>query len=156
MSDPLTISMIVLVINLIGLLAVYSLMASAIMRMRWHQRGLVGVLITILLAQIIWIVPAFTGFHYSTSALPSVFCHLFQQLDRFRICRRHILPESTDTLATTGRLRPNGRLRMVGNFPARRVSSNQARAHRDRFPDCDGHSVPVSGRLDQSRWRLPP
>jgi multiple sugar transport system permease protein len=67
MSDPLTISLIVLVINLIGLLVVYSLMASAIMRMRWHQRGLVGVLITILLAQVVWLIPAFIGFHYSTS-----------------------------------------------------------------------------------------
>ncbi len=77
MSDPLTISLIVLVINLIGLLAVYSLMAAAIMRMHWHQRGLVGVLMTIVLAQTIWIVPAFTGFHYSTSAYPASFVICF-------------------------------------------------------------------------------
>ena len=77
MSDPLTISLIVLGINLIGLLAIYSLMASAVVRLWWHQSGLLAVFITILLAQIIWIVPAFTGFHYSTSAYPASFAICF-------------------------------------------------------------------------------
>lgn len=51
--------LIALTFNLVGMLLIYSLMAFALVRVRWHRRGVVGVIATILAAGLFWIVPSF-------------------------------------------------------------------------------------------------
>jgi multiple sugar transport system permease protein len=51
--------LIAVAINLAGMLLIYSLMANALARFHWHGRGTMGVLVTIILAGLFWIVPLF-------------------------------------------------------------------------------------------------
>jgi multiple sugar transport system permease protein len=51
----MTNSLIAVAINLVGMLLIYSLMANAITRFYWHGRGTMGVLGTIIVAGLFWI-----------------------------------------------------------------------------------------------------
>ena len=51
--------LIAVAINLVGMLLIYSLMANALTRFYWHGRGTMGVLGTIIVAGLFWIVPPF-------------------------------------------------------------------------------------------------
>jgi ABC-type glycerol-3-phosphate transport system permease component len=55
----MTNSLIAVAINLIGMLVIYSLMAFALVRLSWHGRGMIAVLLTIIAAGQFWIVPPF-------------------------------------------------------------------------------------------------
>ena len=50
--------LIALIVNLAGMLVIYSLMAFALARLRWRRRGVIAVLAAILVAGQFWIVPA--------------------------------------------------------------------------------------------------
>lgn len=65
----MTNSLIAVAINLVGMLLVYSLMANAITRYYWHARGTMGVLGTIIIAGLLWIVPPFLLFYELHSAV---------------------------------------------------------------------------------------
>jgi multiple sugar transport system permease protein len=49
--------LIALIVNLAGMLLIYSLMAFALARLRWRRRGVIAVLITLVVAGQFWIVP---------------------------------------------------------------------------------------------------
>jgi ABC-type glycerol-3-phosphate transport system permease component len=53
----MTNSFIAIAINLVGMLVIYSLMANALVRLRWHRRGTLPVLITIIIAGLSWSAP---------------------------------------------------------------------------------------------------
>lgn len=57
MHEPFLISLIAVSANLAGMLLIYSLMAHALARFHWDRRGAMGVLVTILVAGLFWIVP---------------------------------------------------------------------------------------------------
>jgi ABC-type glycerol-3-phosphate transport system permease component len=44
-------------VNLLGMMIIYSAMASALVRLRWRGHGLMAVIIAILAAEMFWIVP---------------------------------------------------------------------------------------------------
>ena len=50
--------LLALTVNLAGMLLIYSLMADALLLLRWHRNGMVAVLATIVIAGQFWIVPA--------------------------------------------------------------------------------------------------
>lgn len=50
--------LIALALNLIGMLVIYSLMAFALVRLSWHRGGVMGVLVTLVLAGQFWTGPA--------------------------------------------------------------------------------------------------
>ncbi len=52
-------SLIVVAINLVGMLVIYSLMANALTRFYWRGQGAMGVLGTIIVAGLFWIFPPF-------------------------------------------------------------------------------------------------
>ncbi len=63
-------NLIALTINLAGMLVIYSLMAFALVRLYWHGRGTLGVIATIFVAGLFWIVPTFAlalGDRYASS-----------------------------------------------------------------------------------------
>ena len=49
--------LIALTVNLAGMLVIYSLMAFALARFRWHGRGIIAVLVAIVIAGQFWIAP---------------------------------------------------------------------------------------------------
>lgn len=49
--------LIALSVNLAGMLVIYSLLAFALVRMSWHGRGIISVLVAIVVAGQFWIVP---------------------------------------------------------------------------------------------------
>jgi multiple sugar transport system permease protein len=49
--------LIALVVNLAGTLLIYSLLAFALVRLSWHRRGMIAVLVPIVIAGQFWIVP---------------------------------------------------------------------------------------------------
>ena len=49
--------LIALSVNLAGMLLIYSLLAYALVRLSWHHRGIVAVLVAIVIAGQFWIVP---------------------------------------------------------------------------------------------------
>jgi multiple sugar transport system permease protein len=51
--------LIAVAINLVGMLVIYSLLANALARFYWHGQGTIGILGTIFLAGLFWIVPSF-------------------------------------------------------------------------------------------------
>jgi multiple sugar transport system permease protein len=51
-------SLIAIAVNLAGMFVIYSWMAFALARWRWSNRGLIGVLATVVIAGQFWIVPA--------------------------------------------------------------------------------------------------
>jgi multiple sugar transport system permease protein len=51
----MTNSLIAVALNLVGMLLIYSLMANALTRFYWHGRGTLGVLGTIIVAGLFWI-----------------------------------------------------------------------------------------------------
>jgi multiple sugar transport system permease protein len=55
----MTNSLIALAMNLVGMLLIYSLMASALTRFYWRGRGTMSVFGTIIAAGLFWILPAF-------------------------------------------------------------------------------------------------
>ncbi len=58
MSDSLVTCLIAVAANLAGMLVIYAITAHLLVRLAWNGRGIVGILIMILLAQLFWIVPA--------------------------------------------------------------------------------------------------
>src|SRR5438477_7678989 len=64
MSEPLMITLIAATVNLGGTLVIYSFMAFFLIRLHWHGRGVSAVLMTIIVAELFWIVPTMIGFRY--------------------------------------------------------------------------------------------
>lgn len=64
-------SLIAVTTNLAGMLVVYSLLAFALVRFRWHGRGLIAVLAAIIIAGQFWIVPTLIVRHSSGAGLAS-------------------------------------------------------------------------------------
>jgi multiple sugar transport system permease protein len=69
--------LIALTVNLAGMLVIYSLMAFALVRLGWHRRGIMPVLVTIIMAGIFWSAPTSLAFFLAaflgekgTDALP--------------------------------------------------------------------------------------
>ena len=58
MSDQLAICLSAVGANLAGMLVIYSAMSQAFARLAWRDRGALGVLVLIVLAQLFWIPPA--------------------------------------------------------------------------------------------------
>lgn len=70
--------LIALIINLAGMLAIYSLMAFALARLRWRRRGVIAVLVTLVAAGQFWIGPTLLVRNSNYSALASyafAFCN---------------------------------------------------------------------------------
>jgi sn-glycerol 3-phosphate transport system permease protein len=65
MSEPLMITLIAVTVNLGGTLVIYSFMAFFLARLCWRGRGVAAVIMTIIVAQVFWVVPAMIGFHSS-------------------------------------------------------------------------------------------
>jgi multiple sugar transport system permease protein len=65
MSETLMITLIAVTVNLGGTLVIYSFMAFFLARLHWHGHGVLGVLMTIIVAEVFWIVPTIIGFDYS-------------------------------------------------------------------------------------------
>lgn len=66
--SAITITAIVVGINLIGMTLISSFLAFFLARLSWRNRGIAAVLITIVLAQLFWIVPTIIGFKYMIGA----------------------------------------------------------------------------------------
>ncbi len=58
MSEQLTTCLIAVAANLAGVLVIYAVLAQALARFAWRGRGVLGVIALIVIAQLIWIVPA--------------------------------------------------------------------------------------------------
>src|SRR5436190_9944706 len=71
MSAPLMIMLIAVIVNLVGTLVLYSFTAFFIARLHWHGHGIPAVLITIIMAEVFWIVPALIGFGYPPMETPA-------------------------------------------------------------------------------------
>lgn len=71
MSEPFLIALIALTVNLGGTLVIYSFMAFFLARLSWHGRGVPAVLMTIIAAELFWIVPAMIGSYYSMVGISS-------------------------------------------------------------------------------------
>jgi len=63
--------LLALTVNLAGMLLIYSLMANALLRLRWHRHGTIAVLATIVIAGQFWIVPALLVRHSTAAGLAS-------------------------------------------------------------------------------------
>ena len=59
MSEQLTVCLIAAAANLAAMLVIYSFMAHLLARLAWRGRGVLGVILTIVVAQLFWIAPAF-------------------------------------------------------------------------------------------------
>ena len=59
MSEQLTVCLIAVATNLVAMLVIYSVMAHLLARLAWRGRGIAGVILTIVVAQLLWIAPAF-------------------------------------------------------------------------------------------------
>ena len=71
MSTPLMIMFVALAVNLVGSLVIYSFMAFFLTQLHWRNRGLLAALITIIMAEVFWIVPAMVGFGYPQIETPA-------------------------------------------------------------------------------------
>jgi ABC-type glycerol-3-phosphate transport system permease component len=58
MSESLVTCLIAVATNLVGILVICAITADLLVRLAWNGRGIVGILIMILLAQLFWIGPA--------------------------------------------------------------------------------------------------
>lgn len=58
MSHELVICLIVIAVNLVGMLVIYSAMSHALARIAWRGRGIFAVVALIVVAQLFWIAPA--------------------------------------------------------------------------------------------------
>jgi ABC-type glycerol-3-phosphate transport system permease component len=63
--------LIALTVNLAGMLLIYSLMAFALVRLRWRRRGMIAALVAIVIAGQFWIVPTLLVRHSSGAGLAS-------------------------------------------------------------------------------------
>src|SRR5689334_20179451 len=61
MPSPLLSSLISVSLNLAGMLVIYSIMAYTLLQMRWGRGSSIAVVVTILAAQLFWIVPSRIG-----------------------------------------------------------------------------------------------
>ena len=59
MSEQLVVCLVAVATNLVAMLLIYSIMAQLLVRLAWRGRGAAGVIVTIVLAQLFWIAPAF-------------------------------------------------------------------------------------------------
>ena len=59
MSEQLTVCLIAVAANLAATLVIYAIMAHLLTRLAWQGRGILGVVLTIVAAQLVWIAPAF-------------------------------------------------------------------------------------------------
>lgn len=59
MSEQLTVCLIAVAANLAATLVIYAIMAHLLTRLAWQGRGILGVVLTIVAAQLFWIAPAF-------------------------------------------------------------------------------------------------
>jgi ABC-type glycerol-3-phosphate transport system permease component len=59
MSEPLTVCLIAVATNLAAMLVIYAIMAHLLTRLAWQGRGIFGVILLIVVAQLFWIAPAF-------------------------------------------------------------------------------------------------
>jgi multiple sugar transport system permease protein len=60
-----------LTINLAGTLIIYSLMAFFLARIRWRNRGVLGVIVMIVAVDLFWIVPTLVGLSANTQPIVS-------------------------------------------------------------------------------------
>jgi ABC-type glycerol-3-phosphate transport system permease component len=58
MSEQLTICLAAVTANLVAMVVIHFLMAHFLARLAWHHRGIVAVIVTILVTQLLWIAPA--------------------------------------------------------------------------------------------------
>jgi ABC-type glycerol-3-phosphate transport system permease component len=77
MSEPLRITLIAVTVNLGGTLVIYSFMAFFLARFHWHGRGVLAVIMTIIIAELFWIVPASIGFDHSLMGTPASYSLCF-------------------------------------------------------------------------------
>ena len=59
MSEQLITCLTAVAINLVVMLVIYSILSHLFARVAWHGRGVFGVIVTIVVAQLFWMVPAF-------------------------------------------------------------------------------------------------
>jgi ABC-type glycerol-3-phosphate transport system permease component len=59
MSEQLAVCLISVATNLVVMLVIYSFMTLMLARLAWHGRGILAVILTIVVAQLFWIGPAF-------------------------------------------------------------------------------------------------
>lgn len=59
MSEQLVICLIAVATNLVAMLVIYAVMALLLARLAWNGRGVFGIIVTIVMAQLFWIAPAF-------------------------------------------------------------------------------------------------
>jgi len=77
MSDPLFIAGIALTVNLTGMLVIYSFLAFFLTRLRWRGRGKLVVILTIIAANLFWILPTMIGLDYSIAETTTSYSILF-------------------------------------------------------------------------------
>jgi len=58
MSQQLAVCLIAVAVNLAGMLVIYAFMTHLLARLAWHDRGIFGVIVMIVLTQLFWIAPA--------------------------------------------------------------------------------------------------
>lgn len=63
--------LLALTVNFAGMLLIYSLLADALLRLRWRRHGMIAVLATIVIAGQFWIVPALIVRHATAAGLAS-------------------------------------------------------------------------------------
>ena len=71
MLTSLITTLIAVSVNLGGTLVIYSFMAFFLARLYWHDRGILAVLMTIMIANVFWIVPTMIGFDPTTETVVS-------------------------------------------------------------------------------------
>ena len=59
MSEQLAVCLIAVATNLAAMLLIYSIMTHLLARLAWHGRGILGVVLAIVVAQLFWIAPVF-------------------------------------------------------------------------------------------------
>jgi multiple sugar transport system permease protein len=66
MSKPLIITLIAVTVNLGGTLVIYSFMAFFLTRLQWRDRGALAVLMTIIIAEVFWILSTIIGLDHAS------------------------------------------------------------------------------------------
>lgn len=77
MSEPLLIAGIAVTANLAGMLVIYSFLAFFLTRLRWRDRGILAVIVTIITANLFWILPTMISLDYSIAETATSYSILF-------------------------------------------------------------------------------
>ena len=137
------------------MLVIYSLMAFALVRLSWHRRGMIAVLVTIIIAGQFLDRGRIARSRPRSSARALRPIRLVWQLAGFWIQRRYPLPDGERDSAAIGRFRAAGWMQLVWDLLARPLTTRKERAWANRLFDLDGDVGPLLGGSQHAWWPSP-